>query len=97
MPDAIALSFGRNLRAARRRVGISQEEAAIRATLHRTEIGLLERGERTPRIDTVVKLSGALDIPAGDLLAGMDWTAGSAERGSFVLSAPAEGKGVTGA
>ena len=42
--DAMAERFGRNLHAARRRAGFSQEELAAFAALHRTEIGLLENG-----------------------------------------------------
>jgi XRE family transcriptional regulator, regulator of sulfur utilization len=59
----VATQFGNNLRYCRRRARISQEELGYRASLHRTEIGLLERGERVPRIDTVVKLAGGLSIP----------------------------------
>lgn len=49
---AIAPQFGENLIAARERAGISQEELGFRADLHRTEIGMLERGVRIARIDT---------------------------------------------
>ena len=58
----------------------SQEEVGFRAGLHRTEIGQLERGHRLARIDTVVKLAGALSIAPGDLLAGMKWTPGGVAR-----------------
>lgn len=84
---SIAEVFGGNLNRARKRQGISQEELAVRASLHRTEIGLLERGERTPRIDTAIKLAGALDAPVGELLAGINWTPGSTERGAFTEGA----------
>lgn len=80
---SVAERFGENLRRARREAGMSQEEVAFRADLHRTEIGLLERGERTPRIDTAAKLAGAVDVPAADLLAGIEWTPGSAQVGGF--------------
>jgi transcriptional regulator with XRE-family HTH domain len=42
--------LGRNLLLARKRAGMSQETVAIGAGLHRTEIGLLERGERVPKL-----------------------------------------------
>ena len=74
MTDArspVAAHFGRNLRSRRRKAGISQKALGQRALLHRTEIGLLERGERLPRIDTVVKLASALAVPPGELLAGI--------------------------
>jgi transcriptional regulator with XRE-family HTH domain len=48
--------FGRNLLAARRRAGFSQEELGALAALHRTEIGLLENGRRVPRVDWVPRM-----------------------------------------
>jgi transcriptional regulator with XRE-family HTH domain len=81
----IATAFGRNLSRSRKRAGMSQEELAVRASLHRTEIGLLERGERLPRIDTAIKLAGALSIEPAELLAGIEWSPGSTGRGSFSL------------
>jgi len=79
----VAGRFGENLRRCRKRAGLSQEAVGLRAGLHRTEVGLLERGERTPRIDTAVKLAGALDVDPGDLLAGIAWQPGRFERGRF--------------
>lgn len=81
----IAAAFGMNLSLCRKRAGLSQEELAVRASLHRTEIGLLERGERLPRIDTVIKLAGALAISPSNLIEGIDWSPGSTSRGSFSL------------
>lgn len=75
--------FGANLRRARKRAGISQEETAVRASLHRTEIGLLERGERLPQIDTVIKLAGAVGVTPADLLEGIVWKPGTQTRGEF--------------
>ena len=79
----IAERFGANLNRARKRSGLSQEALAARASLHRTHIGLLERGERLARIDTAVKLAGALDIALGDLLAGITWQPGKTLPGRF--------------
>lgn len=72
-PKTAAERFGENVRLCRHRADLSQEELARRAGLHRTEIGFLEGGKRSPRIDTVVKLAGALDAAAGELLAGIEW------------------------
>jgi transcriptional regulator with XRE-family HTH domain len=72
----VADRFGRNLRRVRRREGLSQARTAARASLDRTEIGLLERGERVPRIDTLIRLAGALAVPPGELLDGIDWIPG---------------------
>ena len=82
----IATTFGRNLNRCRKRSGLSQEELAVGASLHRTEIGLLERGERLPRIDTVIKLAGALAVPPSELIAGIYWSPGTTSRGNFVDS-----------
>ncbi|HVC06042.1 MAG TPA: helix-turn-helix transcriptional regulator [Solirubrobacterales bacterium] len=65
--------FGLNLRRARQENGISQEELGFRCELHRTEISLLERGGREPRLGTIVKLAGALDTTPGELCAGIQW------------------------
>jgi transcriptional regulator with XRE-family HTH domain len=79
----VAARFGENLMRYRRRAKLSQEELGFRASLHRTEIGQLERGDRLPRIDTLIKLAGALSVPPGDLLKGMAWTPGGTRVGRF--------------
>ena len=79
----VAARFGENLYRARRCLGISQEALGFRAGLHRTEVSILERGARLPRIDTLVKLAGALGVPAGSLLEGIKWRPGHAEPGGF--------------
>jgi transcriptional regulator with XRE-family HTH domain len=81
--NPIAWQFAENLLIARRRVGLSQEELGFRADLHRTEIGQLERGNRLPRIDTLMRLAGGLSVPPGDLLVGMRWKAGGTRVGRF--------------
>jgi transcriptional regulator with XRE-family HTH domain len=59
----------------------------LRASLHRTEIGLLERGARVPRIDTLVKLAAALGVRIDcSLLDGITWNPGSTRAGAFKLS-----------
>lgn len=54
-------------------MGISQEELGDRCNLHRTEISLLERAGREPRLGTIVKLAGALDTTPGNLCEGIGW------------------------
>ena len=82
----VAERFGINVQRHRRRADLSQEELAGRADLHRTEIGMLERGVRMPRLDTIVKVAGGLEIEAGVLFEGLGWTPGSSIHGAF--SAP---------
>ncbi|MGH2973777.1 MAG: helix-turn-helix domain-containing protein [Solirubrobacterales bacterium] len=80
----IAALFGDNLKRQRRLADLSQDETAVRASLHRTEISYLERGLRLARADTIAKLAGALEIDAGELFAGIAWTPGDVRYGSFV-------------
>ena len=75
--------FGRNLAGFRKKAGMSQEELGFRANLHRTEVGMLERGIRLPRIDTLIKVAGSLGVPPGELLKGLDWSPRSATTGEF--------------
>ena len=65
--------FGGNLRRLRERAALSQEALARKAGgLHRTEISLLERGEREPRLSTIVLLAHALGVKVATLLQGVD-------------------------
>jgi transcriptional regulator with XRE-family HTH domain len=63
--------FAANLRRERKRLDLSQEELGYRCDLHRTEISLLERGGRDPRLATIVRLARALDIKVAELLRGI--------------------------
>jgi transcriptional regulator with XRE-family HTH domain len=88
----LATRLGRNLARCRKRAKLSQEELADLAALHRTEIGLVERGDRIPRVDTLVKLAGALAVPVEELLEGIAWRPSTDSAGSFALL-PAEPDG----
>jgi transcriptional regulator with XRE-family HTH domain len=80
---SVARQFGANLSRLREQSGVTQEELAFRASLHRTEIGLLERGGRIPKIDTLAKLAGALEVEPGTLFEGIRWTPGEIQHGQF--------------
>lgn len=80
--------FSANLRRARHRAGISQVELGRLTELHRTQIYLLESGKRMPRLDTLLKLVCALEIPADDLLEGMAWKASSETYGAYEVTEP---------
>ena len=79
----VAEQFGKNLVRCRKAADLSQEETAVRASLHRTEISQIERGLRTPRIDTLVKLMGALEADANELLKAITWEPGETRPGNF--------------
>src|SRR6266536_1373031 len=55
--------FATVLRACRSRLGISQEELAGRAGLHRTYVSDIERGARNLSLESIDKLAKALEIP----------------------------------
>jgi transcriptional regulator with XRE-family HTH domain len=63
--------FAENLRRERERVGLSQEALAEACDLHRTEISLLERSKRSPRLETIVILASGLGLEPGELLDGV--------------------------
>jgi transcriptional regulator with XRE-family HTH domain len=75
--------FAANLIRCRNRAGYSQEELGFRASVCRTEVGMLERGTRVPRLDTLVKLAGALEIEVAELIEGIAWTSGIHQHGTF--------------
>ncbi len=66
-------AFSRNLRRIRTKRELSQEDLARLIEMHRTEISVLERGKREPRLQTLIKLSAALETPLGEFFAGIEW------------------------
>jgi transcriptional regulator with XRE-family HTH domain len=86
--NPVAQQFGRNAARLRARAGLSQEEAGIRADLHRTEISQIERGMRCPKADTIVKLAGTLRADPGEFFEGIAWTPAEIEPGSFRAAGP---------
>jgi transcriptional regulator with XRE-family HTH domain len=82
--------FAANLRQARVKAGISQEELGYRCELHRTEISLLERAGREPRLATLVKLAGALETTPAELCRGIAWLPA---KHRFDVKGPAGDKG----
>ena len=81
----VAERFGLNLARLRQASGLTQADLAARTSLHRTEVILLERGQRQPRIDTLVKLAGALSLDTCVLLEGIAWVPEPGGGGHFVV------------
>ncbi|PZF82960.1 XRE family transcriptional regulator [Jiangella anatolica] len=61
-------AFGNRVRELRRELGLSQEDLADRANLHRTYVGSIERGERNVALLNIHRLARALGVTARDLL-----------------------------
>jgi transcriptional regulator with XRE-family HTH domain len=60
--------FGERVRDRRVALGLSQEAAAVRCSIHWTQLGKVERGQRSLRLETIIKIAYGLDIDAGDLV-----------------------------
>lgn len=66
--DSYIERFAKRVREVREKAGLSQEELARQAGLHRTAVSLVERGKRAATLETIYLLAAALDVKPGDLL-----------------------------
>ena len=67
----ILLTLGNRMRSLRERKGVSQETFADICGLHRTAIGLLERGKSIPRLDSLLAVSEHLGVTVSQLVEGL--------------------------
>ena len=63
----IVKRFGERVRELRQEKGLSQEELAFRAKVHRTYLGGIERGERNPALKNIKSIADALDVTLSEL------------------------------
>lgn len=61
-------AFGEVLRDIRRQRGISQEELGFESGYHRTYISLLERGQKSPSLNTIFQIAIALEISPSEMI-----------------------------
>ncbi|PTN34443.1 helix-turn-helix domain-containing protein [Desulfonatronum sp. SC1] len=71
-PDILARAFGDVLRSVRKERGLSQEELGDESGYHRTYVSLLERGLKSPSLQTIFQLAHALNTPPSKLLADVE-------------------------
>ena len=64
----IAEAFGVAVREERKRLGISQEKLGELAGVHRTYVGMIERGEKNITLSNIFKVSKALGLNPSELL-----------------------------
>ena len=64
-------AFGYRLRTRRLAKGLSQEQLAEQAELHWTYISGIERGRRSPTLNTLGRLARALNLPVSRLVSGL--------------------------
>ena len=69
MLDTGLVRFGKRVRTLRERLGLSQEQLAEQAGIHRTYVGGVERGERNIGLKNVFRIAKALEITVADLFA----------------------------
>jgi transcriptional regulator with XRE-family HTH domain len=61
-------NLGKNLREARKRLGLTQEQVAQRSGVQAGEVSRIERGKRDPQASTIEKLAAAVELSPGRLL-----------------------------
>ena len=66
--DKISKKIGLKIKLLRNKLGVSQEEFGFLANVSKQQIGLIERGESSPTIDTLDKIAHALNISIVDLV-----------------------------
>ncbi|MBO4996045.1 MAG: helix-turn-helix transcriptional regulator [Muribaculaceae bacterium] len=64
---ALLKEFGLKVQQRRKELGISQEELAYRAGVHRTYIGMIERAERNITLSNLKRIADALQVDIKDL------------------------------
>ncbi len=62
MKKEVLIKFGEKVRSARLEQGLSQEELADKAGVHRTYIGMIERAEKNITLENIEKIAKALNI-----------------------------------
>ncbi len=68
----ILIQFGQTVRKVRKLKGLSQEQLAHKADLHRTYIGMIERAEKNITLLNIEKIANALEVEIIELLANDD-------------------------
>ena len=67
MKSYVLARFGQKVREQRLKQGLSQEELAAKAEVHRTYIGMIERAEKNITLQNIAKIAKALEIPISKL------------------------------
>ena len=68
MRKSILVKFGKKVRLERSKQGLSQEELAAKASVHRTYIGMIERAEKNVTLVNIEKIAMALGISISELI-----------------------------
>jgi transcriptional regulator with XRE-family HTH domain len=63
-----SIAFGQRLRELRAECGVSQDILALTTDIHPTAIGRFERGDREPRLRSILRLAEGLGVQPGRLV-----------------------------
>jgi transcriptional regulator with XRE-family HTH domain len=85
-------AFGRNLREARARAGLTQAQLSAAAPLDRAAISRLECGERSPDMPTLLRVCAALETTPTDLLRGIGKPGGARHSRSGTETSDSQGR-----
>jgi transcriptional regulator with XRE-family HTH domain len=66
--NEVLIYFGEKVRNYRIEMNLSQEQLAEKAMLHRTYVGMIERGEKNITLINIYKIAKALNIHVSELL-----------------------------
>jgi transcriptional regulator with XRE-family HTH domain len=67
MKKDVLIKFGNKVREQRLLLGLSQEELAGRAGVHRTYVGMIERAEKNITLTNVEKIAKALKLSIDEI------------------------------
>ena len=67
MDTNVNKAFGQRVAELRKKAGFSQEKFAFQCNIDRTYIGTIERGEKSPTLNTIQKIAQALNMPLHQL------------------------------
>ena len=59
--------FGKTVASLRKQRGISQEDLAFRSGISRSYMGVIERGEKSPSVDTIARVARGLGMSLAEL------------------------------
>ena len=87
--QALQKQVGRRIRELREKKGLSQEALAGICNLHRTYVGLIERGERNLTLSTIAVVADGLGVAPAELLSAVDSKAATERVSKTKIPTPA--------
>ena len=67
METNVNKDFGKRVAELRKKAGYSQEQFAFKCGVDRTYVGVVERGDKSPTLNTIDKIANALGITKSEL------------------------------